>query len=364
MKDLLLNTGSKEQNAIAAKVLDGERITKEDGIFLYEHADTAWLGMLASQVRERKNQKLVFYNRNFHIEPTNICIYNCTFCSYNDKNSDTVWDHSLEEIIEKVKELDSKITELHIVGGVHPDRGTEHYSKMLKMVKEVRPDLHLKAFSAIEISFMAKKDRISYQECLLRLKESGLDSIPGGGAEIFDSAIRKQVCGEKDTAEQWLEIHQTAHENGIPTNATMLYGHLESYAHRVDHLDRLRQLQDTTSGFNTFIPLKFKRENNALSHLTESTTLEDLRNYAVSRIFLDNFDHIKAYWPMIGKSIAQLSLSYGVDDLDGTINDSTKIYSLAGAEDKNPSLGVESLRQLITDAGFVPQERDSVYNSI
>ncbi len=235
---------------------------------------------------------------------------------------------------------------------------------MLKDIKASRPNLHIKAFTAVEIEHMIKKAGISLQEGVQLLKEYGLDSIPGGGAEIFDETLRKEICSSKSTADQWLAIHEALHKGGIPSNATILYGHIESYAHRADHLNRLREVQDRTGGFNAFIPLKFKNKNNTMSDIKEVSVIEDLKNYAISRIFLDNFGHIKSYWPMTGKQLAQLALSFGVDDFDGTINDSTKIYSLAGSEEQNPSMTTEEMKQLIKDAKRVPVERDSVYNII
>lgn len=361
---MLRLTENKNLERISAKVAVYERITAEEALILFREAPLAWLGTVAQQNRERFNGNTTFYNRNFHIEPTNRCIYNCRFCSYNERNSGKSWDYPSEQIHDLAVSAPEGITELHIVGGVAPERGAKHYAKMLEMLSSARPGVHLKAFSAIEISYMAAYDGITISECLQKLKEAGLGSIPGGGAEIFSEDIRKQICPEKETAEQWLEVHETAHELGIPTNATMLYGHIESYEHRIDHMERLRELQDRTQSFNAFIPLKFKRSNNPMFHAGEVSAVEDLRNYAVSRIFLDNFLHIKAYWPMIGRNIAQISQNFGVDDLDGTIHDSTQIYSSAGAEEQNPSMDVNDLKRLITEAGFNPSERDSLYNPL
>lgn len=361
---MLRLTKNKKLERISAKVAVSERISAEEALILYREAPLAWLGTVAQHTRERHNGTTTFYNRNFHIEPTNHCIYNCRFCSYNERNSGKSWDYTSEQIHDLAVSAPEGITELHIVGGVAPERGTKHYAEILEMLSSARPGVHLKAFSAIEISYMAAYDGITIRECLQKLKEAGLGSIPGGGAEIFSEDIRKQICPEKDTAKQWLGVHETAHELGIPTNATMLYGHIESYEHRIDHMYRLRNLQDKTLGFYAFIPLKFKRSNNPMFDTCEVSSVEDLRNYAISRIFLDNFPHIKAYWPMIGRNIAQISQHFGVDDLDGTIHDSTQIYSSAGAEEQNPSLDVDALRKLITEAGFNPVERDSLYNSL
>lgn len=235
---------------------------------------------------------------------------------------------------------------------------------MIREIKAILPKIHIKAFTAVELEFMIKKAHLSLEDGLKKLKEYGLDSIPGGGAEIFDYEIRKQVCHEKSSAEQWLTIHETAHKVGIPSNATILYGHIENIGHRIDHLDRLRLLQDKTKGFNTFIPLKFKKANNSLSYIGEVNTIEDLKMFAISRIYLDNFNHIKAYWPMLGKDISQITLSFGVDDIDGTIDDTTKIYSMAGAEDTNPKMTSSDLVKLIKQAHRTPVERDTLYNKI
>jgi aminodeoxyfutalosine synthase len=250
------------------------------------------------------------------------------------------------------------------VGGVHPKLTLDFFCDLLKSIHEIRPNLHIKGFTAVEYDYMFRKAKVSVKEGLTRMIEAGLESIPGGGAEIFDETLREQICGDKCTSAEWLEIHKTAHELGLKSNATMLYGHIETYAHRIDHMNRLRLLQDETGGFNTFIPLKFRNKENSMSHVPESTVIEDLKNYAVSRIFMDNFDHIKAYWPMIGRSTAQLSLSFGVDDIDGTIDDTTKIYSMAGAEEKNPQMNTRQLVELIQQVHRHPVERDTLYNII
>ncbi len=363
----LLNADiTAELKNIAHKVLTSQRITPEEGLYLYENGELGFLGTLANFVRENRHGNKVFFNRNFHIEPTNVCIYSCKFCSYVRKiNQPGAWEYSLEEILDKVKAYDGQaVTEVHIVGGVHPKRDLHYYGTMIAEIKKLRPDLHIKAFTAVELEFMIKKSKYTLAEGLRKLKEYGLDSIPGGGAEIFHPDIRSNICDEKSSTNMWLEIHETAHNEGIPSNATMLYGHIETYEHRIDHLERLRQLQDRTGGFNTFIPLKYRSANNTMTELGEVSAIEDLRNYAVSRIYLDNFAHLKAYWVGIGKQIAQLSLAYGVDDIDGTIDDSTKIYSMAGAEDTNPHMSTETLVQLIKQVGRVAVERDTVYNTV
>ena len=354
--------------SLAEKVICSERISAEEGLILYKEGELGFLGALANHVREKKNKNYAFFNRNLHIEPTNLCVFDCKFCSYSrllkQKEDSTAWEMTNEQMLETVKTHDQDITEVHIVGGVHPKMDLHYFADLLKQIKAFRSDLHIKAFTAVELEYMFRKAKVTYKEGMKILKENGLGSIPGGGAEIFDEVIRKQICEDKCTSEQWLEIHQIAHESGVHSNATMLYGHIESYEHRIDHMERLRKLQDKTKGFNCFIPLKFRNSNNQMSHMKEVSTIEDLRNYAVARIYMDNFPHLKAYWPMIGKSTAQLSLQFGVDDLDGTINDSTKIYSMAGAEDQNPSLTTEQITDLIRQSGRTPAERDTLYNVI
>ncbi|RLD68833.1 MAG: aminofutalosine synthase MqnE [Bacteroidetes bacterium] len=366
IKTIIENSTNSELRRIAEKIINSYRITETEGVMLFEKGELGFLGSLANFVREKKHGDKTYFNRNFHIEPTNICIYNCKFCSYVRKiGQEGAWEFSLEQVLDIVQSYkDKKVTEVHIVGGVHPKRDLHYYGNMIQKIKEILPEIHVKAFTAVELDFMIKKARVSIKEGLLKLKEYGLDSIPGGGAEIFNEKIRKEVCDEKSSTEMWLNIHKTAHEVGIPSNATILYGHIESYADRIDHMKRLRDLQDQTGMFNTYIPLKFRKENNKLSHIGEVNTIEDLKNYAVSRIYLDNFDHIKAYWPMIGKSTAQLSLSYGVDDIDGTIDDTTKIYSMAGVEDKSPTMNSEELANLIKEVNRIPIERDTLYNVV
>lgn len=354
-------------NSISEKISSGVRITPDECLALYEHAELGYLGRLANLVRERKNGNYTYFNRNFHIEPTNICVFDCKFCSYSRllKQKEEGWEMSEEQILEKVKSYAGQaITEVHIVGGVHPKMGLHYFASLIKKIKEIRPDIHVKAFTAVELEYMCRKAKVSYRDGLQILKDHGQDSLPGGGAEIFDETLRAQICEDKATTAQWLEIHETAHSIGMPSNATMLYGHIESFSHRVDHMNRLRELQDKTGGFNTFIPLKFRNKDNQMSHIQEVSVIEDLRNYAIARIFMDNFNHIKAYWPMIGRNTAQISMSFGVDDIDGTIDDSTKIYSMAGAEDKNPALTTDQLVALIKQGGRIPAERDTLYNII
>lgn len=366
ISNILFRNLSSPLKKISDKILAGERISQDEGVLLYEEGNVGFLGSLANVIRERKNGNKTYFNRNFHVEPTNICIYSCKFCSYVRKpGEEGAWEFSLDDILETTRSYkDKQVTEVHIVGGVHPRRDLHYYGNIIQEIKKIIPGIHVKAFTAIELDYMIKKARVGLKEGLQMLKDYGLDSIPGGGAEIFDAEIRKQVCFEKSDANMWLDIHKTAHEIGIPSNATILYGHIEKYHHRIDHLERLRALQDDTGMFNTFIPLKFRKANNHLSYIGEVSMIEDLKNYAVSRIYLDNFDHIKAYWPMIGKDTAQLSLSFGVDDIDGTIDDSTKIYSMAGVEDQSPTMNTEQLTQLILEANRIPIERDTVYNEL
>lgn len=347
---------------IAAKVIDGARITPAEGLLLFEQGEAGFLGMLADHVRKQKNGPKAYFIRNFHIEPTNICVNKCGFCSYSHHFSPEKWELSVAQILEKVRNQD--VVELHITGAVHPERDIHYYGGLLKEIRQLRPDLHIKAYSAVELDYMIEKSGMTLEEGLSFLKACGLGSIPGGGAEIFDETIRKEICGMKSGSARWLKIHETAHRLGIPSNATILYGHLENYAHRIDHLERLRLVQDRTGGFNAFIPLKFHSGNNRMADVPEVSVVEDMKMYAVSRIYLDNFPHLKAYWPALGRKLAQVSLSFGVDDMDGTINDSTRIYSLAGADEQSPVMTVSQMTALIREAGRVPVERDSRYNSI
>ena len=351
---------------IAQKVKDQERITPEEGVLLYEQAPLGYLGALANHIRERKHGDRTYFNRNFHVEPTNVCLYTCTFCSYSRriKKREDGWEYSLEDIMDIVKSYDDKpVTEVHIVGGVLPQYDVPFYAELFRRIRAHRPDLHVKALTPVEYHYIFKKAKISYEEGMALMKEAGLQSMPGGGAEIFHPEIRDQIAGGKCSGEEWLRIHEIWHGLGMRSNATMLYGHIEEYWHRVDHLEELRALQDKTGGFQTFIPLKFRNQNNEMSHLSEVSVIEDLRNYAIGRIYLDNFDHVKAYWPMIGRTTAQLSLAYGVDDIDGTIDDTTRIYSMAGAE-QNPALSTEQLVKMIRAVGRHPIERGTLYEVV
>ncbi|MDB4083070.1 aminofutalosine synthase MqnE [Vicingaceae bacterium] len=369
VKNILQSNIAKEFKQIAKKVYNEERITEEETVFLFEKADLNYLGSLANHIRERKHGSTTYFNKNFHIEPTNICVFDCKFCAYSKllrkKGDDDAWEMDEEQIYDKIRSYNNQeVTEVHIVGGVHPKMGLQYFADLIKNIKKIRPSLHVKAFTAVELEYMCRKAKVSYQLGLQLLKDHGQDSLPGGGAEIFAEAIREEICKDKCTSAEWLEIHETAHKVGMPSNATMLYGHIESYADRVDHMNRLRTLQDKTGGFNTFIPLKYRNGNNQMSHIGEVSVLEDLRTYAVARIFMDNFPHMKAYWPMIGRQTAQLTLNYGVNDIDGTIDDSTKIYSMAGAEEQSPNMTTEELVNLVKQVNRKPVERDSVYNVI
>jgi aminodeoxyfutalosine synthase len=358
---------SKEIKDISTKVINGERITPGEGVSLYKDATLSHLGLLANYVREQKNGNFTYFNRNFHIEPTNLCVFDCKFCSYskNFKQKGEAWEMSEQDIYDLVKKYDGQpITEVHIVGGVHPKMGLHYFASLIKNIKAIRPEIHVKAFTAVELEYMCRKAKVSFEEGLSILKAHGQDSLPGGGAEIFDEAIRAEICADKCTSAEWLEIHETAHKLGMPSNATMLYGHIETFEHRIDHMDRLRNLQDKTGGFNTFIPLKFRNKENQMSHIPEVSVIEDLKNYAVSRIYMDNFAHIKAYWPMIGRETAALSMNFGVDDIDGTIDDSTKIYTMAGSEEQSPSLSTQQLVELIKSNKRHPIERDTLYNVV
>jgi aminodeoxyfutalosine synthase len=366
MKEIILNNAGTEIREIAGALLDGRRLTPDEALTLYRKADLSLMAVLATEVKRAKSGDAVFFNRNFHIEPTNVCIYNCRFCSYHKPEGDPdSWELTESEILDIVKRFDGiPVTEVHITGGVHPSRDIHYYGKILAAIRRLRPDISIKAFSAVELDYMIRKADMTYTEGLKLLRDYGLDSIPGGGAEIFDASLRRKICREKADADTYLAIHEAAHNLGIPSNATMLYGHAESPEQRIDHLMRLRDLQDRTGGFNSFIPLKFRRENNRMSELGEVPVTEDMRNYALSRIFLDNFNHIKAYWPAIGKDSAMMSLAFGADDLDGTIDDTTRIYSMAGAGDMNPSLSTTELVAIIRSAGYRPVERDTNYRTV
>ena len=357
----------EELNSIREKVLAGERISDEEGLLLFEKGSLPFLGSLANHIREKLHGDKTYFNRNFHIEPTNVCVFSCNFCSYSRlyAHKEDGWELSEKQMLDIVKSYDGKpVTEVHIVGGVHPKMNIHFFAELLRKIKEHRPSLHIKGYTAVELDYMFRKAKMSNEEGLKYLKAAGLDSLPGGGAEIFHPEIREQICADKVDSDGWLKIHETAHKMGMHSNATMLYGHIESYFHRIDHMKRLRELQDRTKGFNTFIPLKFRNKDNDMSHIPESTITEDMKMYAVARIYLDNFPHLKSYWPMLGRQNAQLSLAFGVNDIDGTIDDTTKIYSMAGAEEQNPSMTMAELVTLIRQAKRKPVERDTLYKVI
>ena len=353
-------------NTVTDKVRSGVRISPAEAETLWREAPLSLLGSLACEIKRRKSGDAVYYNRNFHIEPTNICIFRCRFCSYRRLAGEPgAWNYSLEEIENLARaRKGSDVTEVHIVGGVHPDHDLDYYIDMIRRVKAILPEVTVKAFTAIELAYMIEKAGIGFDEGLRRLKDAGMAAIPGGGAEIFDEELRARICPEKGDSRTWLALHRAAHGIGLKTNATMLYGHVETVSQRIDHLDRLRRLQDETGGFDAFIPLKFRRAGNLLGEgLEEVPVTEDMRTLAMSRIYLDNFPHIKAYWVMYGKQTAEMALTFGADDIDGTIDDTTKIYSMAGAEDK-PRLTVNEIETMAASAGLRAVERDTFYNEI
>lgn len=363
----LLNISDPALKLIGEKIMNGERITPEDGLMLFEKGSLSYVGALANFVREKLHGNKTYFNRNFHIEPTNVCVYACKFCSYSRlyAHKEEGWELSMDQMLDIVKGYDGKpVTEVHIVGGVHPKMNLGFFVELIQKIKAHRNDLHVKGFTAVELDYMFRKAKLSVEEGMKQLHEAGLDSLPGGGAEIFHPEVREIICGDKVDGTGWLHIHETAHRLGMHSNATMLYGHIEKYSHRIDHMERLRQLQDKTKGFNTFIPLKFRNHDNEMSNITESTIVEDLKTYAIARLYLDNFPHLKAYWPMLGRNNAQLTLSFGVNDIDGTIDDTTKIYSMAGSEEQNPSMTTAQLVTLIKQVNRQPIERDTLYKEI
>ena len=351
---------------IAAAVRQGCRLSAEDALILWHDAPLWSLSELALQRKRAVSGDKVYFNRNFHLEPTNICVFNCKFCSYRKpKGSPEAWDMSMEDVERMVRGyVGSGVTEVHIVGGVHPEHDLYYYADMIRRVKAILPDVSVKAFTAIELAWMIDRSGLSIRDGLQLLIDAGMDAIPGGGAEIFDEQIREQICPDKGSTAQWLAIHREAHLLGLKTNATMLYGHIESLEHRVDHLLRLRALQDETQGFNAFIPLKYRNYGNSLSAIGEVSVVEDLRTLAMSRLILDNVPHIKAYWVMYGKQTTELALSFGADDVDGTIDDTTKIYSMAGAEEQRPRMSVAEMRAMVERVGLRAVERDTLYNEI
>ena len=367
IEQIISNEKNTALQAIGNKILNKQRINLDEGVLLFEQASLPFVGALANWVREQKHGNKTYFNRNFHIEPTNVCVFSCKFCSYSKlyAHKEEGWELSSEDMLNIVKKYDGQpVTEVHIVGGVHPKMDLKFFAETLQKIKTHRPDLHIKGFTPVELDYMLRKAKMSIEEGMQFLKDAGLQSLPGGGAEIFHPEIRQQICDDKVDAEGWLDIHRAAHKIGMHSNATMLYGHVEKFWHRVDHMERLRKLQDETGGFNTFIPLKFRNHDNEMSNIPESSVIEDMRLYAIARLYMDNFSHIKAYWPMLGRQNAQLTLSFGVNDIDGTIDDTTKIYSMAGSEEQTPSMTTAELVNLIKQVKRKPIERDTLYNVV
>jgi aminodeoxyfutalosine synthase len=349
---------------IAKKVLASERLSMEDGITLYRTPDLLAVGWLANHVREKRHGNITYYNVNRHINPTNVCVAHCKLCAFGrDPNAPGAYTFALEEIYARAAQgVREGATEFHIVGGLHPDLPFEYFLEMIRGLKQRCPGVHLKAFTMVEVGYFARIAKLSVEETLRQMKEAGVDSLPGGGAEIFHPRVRKIICDHKVSGQMWLSIARKAHQAGLRTNATMLYGHVETEEERVDHLMKLRELQDETHGFVTFIPLAFHPANTALSHIPAASGYTDLRNIAVSRLMLDNFDHIKAYWIMLSPAIAQIAQRFGASDLDGTVAEE-KIYHDAGARTSEFTPRNE-LERLIRAAGRVPVERDTAYNRV
>ncbi len=349
---------------ISEKVETGRRISFDEGVFLDEQVDVLTLGRLANIVRERKNGQFAFYNTNIHLNPTNVCVYRCIFCAFRaDLNAPKSYEFTDEMIRQRALEAQAAgATEIHVVGGLHHLKKFDWYLNVVRVIRETCPELHIKAWTPVEINWFSYMTKKPMRWVLQAMIDAGLGSMPGGGAEIFHREIREQICEHKADASVWLETHRIAHELGLRTNATMLYGHIEQTRHRVDHLCQLRRLQDETGGFQTFIPLAFHPENTGLADIPKASGITDLKTIALSRIMLDNFDHIKAYWIMLGEKTAQVALSFGADDIDGTVVHEI-IYHDAGA--KTPqTLSVEQLHRLIEEAGRTPVERDTLYRRV
>ena len=356
--------GTSGLAAIRAKVEAGERLSFEDGLTLEASPDLFAIGSMANLVRERYNGNFGYYNVNTHINPTNVCVYKCDFCAFRaDLNDPRAYVMDKAKILERAGAAHERgATELHIVGGLHHKLPFDYYVDLVRWIKDAYPEIHIKAYTGVEIEFFAKIARLSIREVLERLVDAGLGSLPGGGAEIFHPEVREAVCGAKASTETWLEVHRTAHRLGLHSNATMLYGHIDQAHHRIDHLVRLRELQDETGGFQTFIPLAFHPDNSRMDEIPKPSGVMDLKTMAISRLMLDNFPHIKAYWVMLGIKTAQVALSFGADDLDGTIVHET-IYHAAGAETPQ-EITVNEIRRLITEAGRIPVERDTLYHKV
>lgn len=352
--------------SILEEVVAGGRIDNDDALLVAHEAPLSLLGKAATEVRGRINGNRLWYNRNFHIEPTNLCRFACRFCSFRrPKGSPEAWDYTIEQMEQQARRYqNSPITEVHIVGGVHPDHNLDYYVELIGRIKQILPNVTIKAFTAIELGDMIERAALSYTDGLQLLQKAGMGAIPGGGAEIFDEQLRSRICPEKGSTRLWLDVHRAAHNLGLRTNCTILYGHIESWEQRIDHLSRLRTLQDQTGGFDAFIPLKFRSAGNSMSSAGEVSITEDMRMLALSRLYLDNIAHIKAYWVMYGLTATELALSFGADDIDGTIDDSTKIYSMAGAEDQHPALSIAQIEQMAKSAQMIATERDTFYNPI
>lgn len=355
---------SSQLKEIREKVTAGERLSFEDGLFLEESVDTLTLGELANVVRERKNGDFAYYNTNIHLNPTNVCVYRCKFCAFRadlkDPRGYVFTDDMVRERVNEARE--NGATEIHVVGGLHHKMDFDWYVNLIRVIREEYPELHIKAWTPVEIKWFSYLTKKPYRWVLEQMVEAGLGSLPGGGAEIFHPEVRDVICEHKADAQSWFDIHRDVHSLGLRSNATMLYGHIEKPKHRIDHLCRLRELQDETGGFQTFIPLAFHPENSNMSDIKKPTGLMDLRVMAVSRLMLDNFDHIKAYWIMLGEKTAQVALSFGADDIDGTVVHEL-IYHDAGARTPE-GLTVESLHRLIREAGREPVERDTLYRRV
>ncbi len=353
-----------ELQRIAQKVSAGERVTFDEGVFLDEHADLFTLGRLANAVRERKNGNFAYYNTNIHLNPTNVCVYRCRFCAFRaDLRAEKAYEFSDDMLRERILEGRANgATEIHVVGGLHHLKPFEWYLNVVRVLHETCPEIHIKAWTPVEIHWFSHITKQPVEWVLEQLIDAGLGSMPGGGAEIFHPEVREQICEHKAGSDEWINIHRAAHKLGLRSNATMLYGHVEAAMHRVDHLCQLRALQDETGGFQTFIPLAFHPEHTKLDYISKPTGLMDLRMIALARIVLDNFDHVKAYWIMLGEKIAQVALSFGADDIDGTVVHEL-IYHDAGA--KTPEgMTVEQLHRMIREAGRVPMERDTLYRRV
>ncbi len=351
--------------AIGDKVQRAERLSFDDGLELFHHPDVVALGQLANLVRERRHGDRTYFNRNMRIEVTNVCVASCLFCSFAKLEEGAPGAHTMK-LEEAWRELEARMDdppgEIHIVNGLHPGLPFSYYEDLLAGFKRIKPDVHMKCFTAVEIHFFAQHYGMTHAEVLERLRRAGLDSLPGGGAEIFHPDVRKRISHDKATADEYLEVHRVAHRLGLRTNSTMLYGHIETFEHRVDHLLRLRALQDETGGMQAFIPLAFHPDGNGMRNLPAPTAVDALRTVAVSRLLLDNVPHVKAYWVSMTPEVAQIALRFGADDIDGTIVHET-IYRAAGS--RSPAgLTVARLVRLIQEAGRIPVERDTLYRVV